>query len=92
MSPTPSEDAVRRRAHEIWIARGRAHGNALDDWLAAEREIVGARASPPLPAPLAPSAPVVVPLVPPPTAAAASGVTKPAKPSRLGRGGGKGKR
>jgi hypothetical protein len=36
------EERVRRRAHEIWKAHG-SNGNdtALDDWLQAEREVLG---------------------------------------------------
>ena len=30
---------IARRAHEIYEARGGAHGKALEDWLQAEREI-----------------------------------------------------
>jgi hypothetical protein len=30
---------IARRAHEIYVARGGAHGKALEDWLQAEREI-----------------------------------------------------
>jgi hypothetical protein len=32
-------DRIARRAHEIYSARGGAHGKALDDWLQAEREV-----------------------------------------------------
>lgn len=32
-------DAVARRAYELFLARGRAHGRHLEDWLRAEREI-----------------------------------------------------
>jgi hypothetical protein len=36
------EERVRRRAHEIWSSHKDAAGNtALDDWLQAEREILG---------------------------------------------------
>lgn len=34
------EQAIRQRAYELYIARGRAHGHALDDWLQAEAELV----------------------------------------------------
>ena len=30
---------IARRAHEIYEARGGAHGKALEDWLQAERDI-----------------------------------------------------
>ncbi len=35
----PSPDQIRRRAYEIFLARGGSHGNDLEDWLAAEREL-----------------------------------------------------
>ena len=35
-------ERIRRRAHEIWKSRGRKDGDtSLEDWLQAEREIVG---------------------------------------------------
>lgn len=33
------EDQIRRRAYELYAERGRADGQALDDWLRAEAEI-----------------------------------------------------
>ena len=33
------EEAIRRRAYELYLERGGAHGSAMDDWLQAEREI-----------------------------------------------------
>jgi len=36
---------VRRRAYEIFEGRGGGDGFALDDWLAAERELLGQRES-----------------------------------------------
>ncbi len=33
------EEEIRRRAYELYEARGRAHGHAVDDWLQAEQEI-----------------------------------------------------
>ncbi len=36
-APTP--DQVRRRAYELWIARGCRDGHDLEDWLDAEREL-----------------------------------------------------
>ena len=36
-----SEDKVRTRAHEIYLARGEGPGNALSDWLEAEHELNG---------------------------------------------------
>jgi hypothetical protein len=36
------EERIRRRAHQIWEGRKGAGGDAaLDDWLAAEREVLG---------------------------------------------------
>ncbi len=35
------EKRIRARAHEIYLARGGAPGFELDDWLQAEREIMG---------------------------------------------------
>ena len=35
----PSHDAIARRAHEIYQARGGGHGASLDDWLEAERQL-----------------------------------------------------
>jgi hypothetical protein len=35
----PSVEEIRKRAHDIYVARGGAHGLALDDWLSAEEEL-----------------------------------------------------
>lgn len=35
----PDRDAVARRAFELFLARGGAHGHDVEDWLAAEREL-----------------------------------------------------
>lgn len=35
----PSPEAVARRAYEIFLERGGAHGNDSDDWLQAELEL-----------------------------------------------------
>ncbi|GMV71126.1 MAG: DUF2934 domain-containing protein [Leptolyngbya sp. PLA2] len=37
----PTTEQVRRRAYELWIARGCRDGHDLDDWLDAERELRG---------------------------------------------------
>ncbi|HRQ72391.1 MAG TPA: DUF2934 domain-containing protein [Phycisphaerales bacterium] len=37
LEPTP--DQIRRRAYELWIARGCREGHDLEDWLDAEREL-----------------------------------------------------
>jgi Protein of unknown function (DUF2934) len=36
------ENRIRERAYEMWTAQGRAHGQAEQHWLAAEREILTA--------------------------------------------------
>ena len=33
------DETIRRRAYELYLARGDQPGNALDDWLQAEREL-----------------------------------------------------
>lgn len=33
------EDQIAKRAHELFVERGSQHGNDLNDWLQAEREI-----------------------------------------------------
>ncbi len=42
----PSEDEIRRRAYEIYVARGGTPGHELDDWIRAERELGGQPPSP----------------------------------------------
>ena len=34
-------DAIARRAFEFYLERGGAHGQDVDDWLQAERELAG---------------------------------------------------
>ena len=44
--PSSSNDIterIRQRAHELYEQRGRVEGFALDDWLRAETEILGAQ-------------------------------------------------
>lgn len=36
----PTDEAIRARAHEIWLAREGAPGNPTLDWLEAEMELV----------------------------------------------------
>jgi hypothetical protein len=36
---TPSHDEIARRAYELFLARGRQHGRAHEDWMTAEREL-----------------------------------------------------
>jgi HSP20 family molecular chaperone IbpA len=44
-SSAPARDrefeAIRQRAYELFLDRGGHHSNEVDDWLAAEREILG---------------------------------------------------
>ena len=47
-SPKPAQSSdiderIRRRAYELYEQRGKVDGFALDDWLQAEREILGAQ-------------------------------------------------
>ena len=35
----PAGEDIERRAYELYLARGRADGYALEDWLQAEREL-----------------------------------------------------
>ena len=37
---SPSYDTIRVRAYELYLARGGTHGQDLEDWLAAERELM----------------------------------------------------
>ena len=37
------EELVRQRAYELYEGRGRADGNAVDDWLQAKEEVLGFR-------------------------------------------------
>ena len=46
-----THEHIERRAYELFLARGAGEGDALGDWLAAERDLKG-RA--PMPAPLTP--------------------------------------
>jgi hypothetical protein len=41
--PNDIEESIRRRAYELYEQRGRVEGFALDDWLQAEGEILGAQ-------------------------------------------------
>jgi hypothetical protein len=42
--PQELEDQIRRRAQELYEARGREDGHELDDWLRAEEEITQKKA------------------------------------------------
>ncbi len=37
----PSQEEIALRAYHIYLVRGGAPGNALDDWTRAERELLG---------------------------------------------------
>jgi hypothetical protein len=37
----PSHEDIERRAYEIYVVRGGVDGHAIDDWLQAERELLG---------------------------------------------------
>jgi len=39
LKPPPTEEEIRQRARQIFLARGGAPGRELDDWLLAERQI-----------------------------------------------------
>lgn len=39
MGKEPSENAIRERAHEIWIEEGTPDGKAVDHWLRAKWEL-----------------------------------------------------
>jgi hypothetical protein len=38
-----SPDEIAQRAYELFMSRGGAHGNDLDDWLIAESELMRGR-------------------------------------------------
>jgi len=40
------EEQIRRRAYELYEARGREDGHDLEDWLRAEAEVAGSPAMP----------------------------------------------
>jgi len=41
---TLDDDAIAKRAYELYLQRGSVSGHELDDWLAAEAELSGAAA------------------------------------------------
>jgi hypothetical protein len=41
----PIEQHIQQRAHELYEQRGGTEGHGLDDWLQAEREIMGTQAN-----------------------------------------------
>ena len=36
----PTEEQIRRRAYDIYEARGREDGREVDDWIIAEKELI----------------------------------------------------
>jgi hypothetical protein len=40
-TPTPSREEIARLAEQYWMERGRTDGAAEQDWLRAERELIG---------------------------------------------------
>jgi hypothetical protein len=48
INPQPEpmlEHAIRQRAYELYVERGRGQGHAVDDWLKAEAEIIQGHSS-----------------------------------------------
>jgi len=39
--------SIAELAHELWVARGRPHGSALQDWAEAERQLAARGKAPP---------------------------------------------
>jgi hypothetical protein len=44
-APELDRDRVAQRAYELYLSRGGADGRDQDDWLIAERELIGNRGS-----------------------------------------------
>ena len=44
--PSDIEKRIRQRAYDLYVQHGRVDGFALDDWLQAETEILGAQMQP----------------------------------------------
>jgi hypothetical protein len=40
VSGEPTREEIELRAYQIYVERGGAHGQDVDDWLQAERELV----------------------------------------------------
>ena len=40
-TPSPSREEIARLAEQYWMERGRQDGSAEQDWLRAERELIG---------------------------------------------------
>jgi hypothetical protein len=41
--PPEVEEQIRQRAYQLYEERGRLDGNAMEDWLIAEEEVLGSR-------------------------------------------------
>jgi hypothetical protein len=41
---SPTREEIELRAHQIYIERGGAHGQDVEDWLEAERQLLDERA------------------------------------------------
>lgn len=41
VTSTSTENKIQTRAYEIYSLRGGVHGNDMDDWLQAEKEVNG---------------------------------------------------
>ena len=37
----PLQERIQRRAYDLYVERGCEHGHDLEDWLAAETEVMG---------------------------------------------------
>jgi hypothetical protein len=92
--PAPFEEAIRRRAHEIWLRRAGKPGSATEDWLEAERELrTEALAKKPAPPPIAAPSPAKPAPGSAPKPASAPSAEKGARDGRASpKGRGKGKK
>jgi Protein of unknown function (DUF2934) len=45
--PTPNDEQIRERAHQLWEAAGRPEGREHDFWYQAEHELKGDAANSP---------------------------------------------
>lgn len=43
---TPTHEEIKLRAYEIYLERGGAPGDALEDWIRAERELIEKNSKP----------------------------------------------
>ena len=51
---TPTDEAIAKRAYELYLQRGSVSGHELDDWLEAEAELSSAAAAASREAPVQP--------------------------------------